>query len=68
MSNPFDDADSPFLVLANDEGRYSLWPAFLDVPAGWRVAHDAASRDEARAFVDAHWLDCGRAPRTAIAR
>lgn len=66
MSNPFDDADSPFLVLANDEGRYSLWPAFADVPAGWKTVLPATTRDECRAFVDAHWHDCGRAPRTAL--
>lgn len=34
--NPFDDPDATFLVLVNDEGQHSLWPAFADVPDGWR--------------------------------
>lgn len=34
MTNPFEDENGTFLVLVNDEGQYSLWPAFLDVPAG----------------------------------
>jgi uncharacterized protein YbdZ (MbtH family) len=31
-----DDGGS-FFVLVNDEEQHSLWPAFADVPAGWRV-------------------------------
>ncbi len=34
MTNPFDDEDGEFLVLVNDEGQHSLWPAQLAVPAG----------------------------------
>lgn len=30
MANPFEDADDTYLVLMNDEGQYSLWPAFID--------------------------------------
>ena len=36
MTNPFEDDTAEFLVLINDEGQYSLWPAHLDVPLGWR--------------------------------
>ena len=35
-TNPFDDDNGTFYVLANDEDQYSLWPTFVDVPAGWR--------------------------------
>jgi uncharacterized protein YbdZ (MbtH family) len=31
-------------VLVNDEEQHSLWPAFADVPAGWRVVYGAADR------------------------
>lgn len=34
MTNPFEDADDTYLALVNDEGQYSLWPAFIEVPAG----------------------------------
>lgn len=37
--NPFDDDNGSFFVLVNDEEQHSLWPAFADVPAGWRVVH-----------------------------
>jgi MbtH-like protein len=35
--NPFDDDNGSFVVLVNDEEQHSLWPAFADVSAGWRV-------------------------------
>ncbi|SDG10869.1 MbtH protein [Lentzea fradiae] len=33
-----------FLVLVSPTGRYSIWPAVLQVPAGWQVVHGVACR------------------------
>jgi uncharacterized protein YbdZ (MbtH family) len=55
--NPFDDPDATFLVLVNDEGQHSLWPAFADVPDGWRIAHDQDTRAACMAYVEANWTD-----------
>ncbi|WP_246001539.1 MbtH family protein [Allorhizocola rhizosphaerae] len=41
----------------NDEGQYSLWPADLEVPAGWRPDGTTGSRDECSAHVDEVWTD-----------
>ncbi|GAA2455414.1 MbtH family protein [Streptomyces mauvecolor] len=57
MSNPFDDQDGTFLVLVNDEGQHSLWPAFAQQPDGWKVALGEGSRDAALAFIEEHWTD-----------
>ena len=57
MDNPFDDQSTSFLVLVNDEGQHSLWPAFADVPAGWSIAHGEGSRAECLEYIDAHWTD-----------
>lgn len=57
MSNPFDDPDGTFLVLVNDEGQHSLWPAFSPVPDGWTVAKDRDTRDACLAYVEEHWTD-----------
>ncbi|HWH01498.1 MAG TPA: MbtH family protein [Pilimelia sp.] len=57
MSNPFEDPEGRYYALVNDEGQYSLWPAFLDVPAGWTVAHGAAGREECLAHVERSWTD-----------
>ncbi|AWW36314.1 MbtH family protein [Streptomyces cadmiisoli] len=57
MSNPFEDPDGVYLVLVNDENQHSLWPDFVDVPAGWRVVHGPASRPSCLEHVEKHWTD-----------
>jgi MbtH protein len=57
MTNPFDDENGTYLVLLNEEEQYSLWPAFIHVPAGWRVVHPADSRKVCLEFIDSNWTD-----------
>lgn len=57
MTNPFDNEDGTFLVLVNDEGQYSLWPEFIEIPTGWRATGPTGSRSECLAWVDEHWID-----------
>ncbi|MGW1037966.1 MbtH family protein [Streptomyces antibioticus] len=57
MSNPFENPDGTFLVLVNDEGQHSLWPAFAEVPAGWTVALGESDRQTCLAHVEKHWTD-----------
>jgi uncharacterized protein YbdZ (MbtH family) len=56
-TNPFDDETGTFLVLANDEEQYSLWPSFAGIPAGWRQVYGEAGRAECLAYVEEHWTD-----------
>ncbi|MEV5576827.1 MbtH family protein [Spirillospora sp. NPDC052269] len=65
MTNPFDDEDGTFLVLVDDEGRHSLWPAFADVPNDWTAVHGEDTRQACLAFVDEHWTDMR--PKSLIA-
>lgn len=62
--NPFDDPDATFQVLVNDEGQHSLWPAFAEVPDGWRVAHDEDSREACMTYIEKNWTDLR--PRSLI--
>ncbi|MGW5373585.1 MbtH family protein [Streptomyces sp. NPDC004009] len=55
--NPFDDESGRFLVLANDEEQYSLWPAFAEIPAGWRAVFGEEGRAECLDFVEKNWTD-----------
>ncbi|MBQ1089377.1 MbtH family protein [Streptomyces sp. B93] len=57
MTNPFDDSDGRFVVLVNDEGQYSLWPAFADRPNGWREAHREDTREACLEYVERNWTD-----------
>ena len=65
-SNPFDDADGRFLVLVNDENQHSLWPARIDVPAGWSIAHDEDSRAACLDYVETAWTDLRPASLIAL--
>jgi uncharacterized protein YbdZ (MbtH family) len=55
--NPFDDENAIFLVLANNEEQHSLWPAFADVPAGWRVVYGEADRAACLEYIERNWPD-----------
>ena len=57
MTNPFEDADGTYYALVNDEGQYSLWPEFAEVPAGWTVAHGPADRQSCLDHVERNWTD-----------
>ncbi|MEW1614257.1 MULTISPECIES: MbtH family protein [unclassified Streptomyces] len=57
MANPFEDESGTYLVLVNDEGQHSLWPSYIDAPAGWTVIKDADSRQACLDFIDENWTD-----------
>ncbi|KQR96087.1 antibiotic synthesis protein MbtH [Williamsia sp. Leaf354] len=57
MSNPFDDENGRFFVLVNAENQHSLWPTFVDIPAGWDKVFGEASRAECLDYVNEHWTD-----------
>jgi MbtH protein len=57
MNNPFDDQDATFLVLTNDENQHSLWPSFIDIPAGWQTIHGPAARQACLDYIETHWTD-----------
>ncbi|MFF4948443.1 amino acid adenylation domain-containing protein [Streptomyces chattanoogensis] len=59
MTNPFDDLDGScsFLVLTDDEGRHSLWPASAATPDGWAVAYGPYGRRGCLEYIGAHWVD-----------
>jgi uncharacterized protein YbdZ (MbtH family) len=55
--NLFDDDNSNFVVLANDEEQDSLWPVFADVPAGWRAVYGEADRAVCLDYIEQNWSD-----------
>jgi MbtH protein len=68
-TNPFEDPDSHYLVLVNDEDQHSLWPAYLDAPPGWRIAFGSADRAACLTYVETTWTDLRpRTLREAMAR
>jgi len=57
MSNPFDDPNGTFLVVVNNENQHSLWPSFLEVPAGWRTVYGPDTRQKCLDYIKTNWTD-----------
>lgn len=57
MANPFDDETKEFLVLVNEEGQYSLWPSFKEIPGGWHATGPRGQRKECLAWIERNWTD-----------
>lgn len=57
MPNPFENDDDEFIVLLNERGQYSLWPAFLDTPAGWTATGPRGKRQTCLAWIRENWTD-----------
>jgi MbtH protein len=59
-------SETMYRVVVNDEEQYSIWPARLAVPAGWRVVGDPADRASALDRITKLWTDLRpRSARTA---
>ena len=65
-TNPFEDENGTYVVLVNDEGQHSLWPAYIDAPAGWIVAFGENTRQSCLDYIDANWTDMR--PRSLVAK
>ncbi|MEU2744113.1 MbtH family protein [Streptomyces sp. NPDC007095] len=57
MTNPFENPDAEYRVLMNSECQHSLWPVFVEVPAGWDVAFGPAPRNDCLAYIEDAWTD-----------
>jgi MbtH protein len=55
--NALDDDIRSFLVLINDEGQHSLWPAAAAVPSGWLIGFGPDRRGTCMKFIEQNWVD-----------
>jgi uncharacterized protein YbdZ (MbtH family) len=55
--NQFDDDNGTSFVLLNEEEQHSLWPAFAEIPAGWRVVYGQAARAACQDYIEQNWTD-----------
>jgi MbtH protein len=56
-TNPFEDENGVYHVLINDEGQYSLWPSFREVPQGWTIAKKSDTRAACLDYINQNWTD-----------
>jgi amino acid adenylation domain-containing protein/thioester reductase-like protein len=60
-------APDTFVVVVNQLGQHSMWPASLPVPAGWRRQSGALPRAGCLAAIEAGWRNIAPASVTAPA-
>lgn len=57
MSTPAPAAGDQFRVVVNGEEQYSIWPAWRDLPGGWRADGAAGTEAECLAHIARVWTD-----------
>ena len=55
--NPEDDDLTAYLVVANHEEQYSIWPADLEMPIGWRAVGKTGPKKECLDYIREVWTD-----------
>ncbi|HEY3756655.1 MAG TPA: MbtH family NRPS accessory protein [Opitutaceae bacterium] len=56
--NPSEPADDgAHQVVVNHEEQYSIWPAWRELPAGWRYAGKTGTKAECLAHIKEVWTD-----------
>ncbi|MFF0522340.1 MbtH family protein [Actinomadura nitritigenes] len=56
-SYDFENEDAVFKVLVNHEEQYSLWPADLPVPGGWKETGQKGPKTECDEYIERVWTD-----------
>ncbi len=46
-----------FKVVVNDEEQYSIWPAYKEVPGGWRETGKRGLKEDCLAEINVLWTD-----------
>jgi MbtH protein len=55
--NPSDPAAETYKVVVNHEEQYSIWPAWRELPAGWRHDGKSGTKEECLAHIKEVWTD-----------
>ena len=51
------DNEMIYRVVLNDEGRYSIWPEYKDIPLGWRAESTIGSKEHCLEHINQVWTD-----------
>ena len=57
MSTPDDEDKTIYKVVVNHEEQYSIWPAQIDLPLGWKEAGKTGLKAECLEYVKTVWTD-----------
>jgi MbtH protein len=46
-----------YFVVSNHEEQYSIWPESKELPKGWQVVGEAATKSDCLARIEELWTD-----------
>ena len=49
--------NTEYVVVINEEGRYSIWPTFKTIPWGWRADDKRGNKQECLDYIKTVWTD-----------
>ncbi len=52
-----EDDTALYRVVVNEEEQYSIWPAELETPTGWRVDGEPGSKEDCLRSISQVWTD-----------
>jgi MbtH protein len=52
-----EDESITYLVVANHEEQYSIWPDYKEIPNGWRAVGKSGPKAECLAYINEVWTD-----------
>lgn len=52
-----DNNEAIYWVVISEEGRYSIWPDYREIPHGWRTADKQGSKQECLDHIEEVWTD-----------
>ena len=50
-------AETNYLVVISEEGRYSIWPDFREIPWGWKAEGTSGAKQECLDHIGKVWTD-----------
>jgi MbtH protein len=57
MSTADNDDKTVYKVLVNHEEQYSIWPAQLEIPLGWKEVGKSGLKAECLEYIKTVWKD-----------
>lgn len=51
------DSETTYLVVLSEEGRYSIWPDYKNIPWGWKAEGTSGPKQVCLDHIDKVWTD-----------
>ena len=50
-------SETNYLVVKSEEGRYSIWPEYKEIPWGWKAEDTSGPKQKCLDHIETVWTD-----------